>query len=166
MAEKSTFIKLDRNILNWRWYKNPNTFRLFVHLLLKANIKDHQLEQYTIKRGEVVVSVQSLSDALGITPSQVRIALGHLKSTGEITSRPTNRFQVITIVNYDYYQGDTASKNATGKQTESNHNATGQQRYNNDNNDKNEKNIYSSSQKKNSQSKSLKSAFMDGVTIL
>ena len=29
MAEKSTFIKLDRNIVKWRWYKDINTFKVF-----------------------------------------------------------------------------------------------------------------------------------------
>ena len=49
---KTTYIKLDRNILNWRWYKDANTFRLFIHLLLKANIRDHDFEHVTIRRGD------------------------------------------------------------------------------------------------------------------
>ena len=31
------YIKLHRSIMDWRWYDDPNTFRMFVHLLLKAN---------------------------------------------------------------------------------------------------------------------------------
>lgn len=34
----------------------------------------------------------------------MRTALGHLKSTSEITTTAHRRFQVITIVNYDLYQ--------------------------------------------------------------
>ena len=137
MAEKSTFIMLDRNILNWRWYKNPNTMRMFIHLLLKANVKDHKLYDYTIRRGQAVVSIESLAENLGITSSQVRTALGHLKKTGEITSESTNQFQIITIVNYSLYQSNLAN-NFAGKSQANRNQVTGKsQRYNNDNNDNN-----------------------------
>ena len=120
MAEKSTFIMLDRNILNWRWYKNPNTMRMFIHLLLKANVKDHKLYDYTIRRGQAVVSIESLAENLGITSSQVRTALGHLKKTGEITSESTNQFQIITIVNYSLYQSNLANNFAGNSQANRN----------------------------------------------
>ena len=44
VADQTTFIKIDRNIMDWRWYQDPNTFRLFVHLILRANIRDHDFE--------------------------------------------------------------------------------------------------------------------------
>lgn len=31
------WISLYRKILNWEWYSDANTFRLFIHLLLQAN---------------------------------------------------------------------------------------------------------------------------------
>ena len=36
MAEKTTFIKLDRNIIRWQYYKDPIVMRVFLHLLLTA----------------------------------------------------------------------------------------------------------------------------------
>ncbi len=30
------FIILDRSVIDWRWFKNANVFRVFVYLLLKA----------------------------------------------------------------------------------------------------------------------------------
>ena len=30
------YVRLYRDILFWQWYKNPNVFRLYIHLLLKA----------------------------------------------------------------------------------------------------------------------------------
>lgn len=104
MAEPSTFIKLDRNIETWRWYHDGNTCRVFIHLLITANIEDHDFEKITIHRGEVATSYASLSKSLGISTRSVRTAIEHLKSTGEVTSRPYRRFQVISIVSYDKYQ--------------------------------------------------------------
>ena len=105
------FICLYRQITQWEWYKNPNTFRLFIHLLLMANYTDGRFEVEIIKRGEFVTSLPSLADQTSLTIQQARTALDHLKSTGEITDRKTNRYRVITIVNYDRYQLDNRQNN-------------------------------------------------------
>ena len=31
------YVTIQRKIVKWEWYKNPNTFKLFVHLILTAN---------------------------------------------------------------------------------------------------------------------------------
>ncbi|MEE3498969.1 MAG: hypothetical protein VZS12_07535, partial [Ruminococcus bromii] len=72
MSEPTTFIKLDRNILRWRWYKKPNTLRLFVHLLLNANVVDRDFENITVCRGQLLTSRRSLSASLGISEQSVR----------------------------------------------------------------------------------------------
>jgi hypothetical protein len=38
----SGWIKIHRSILEWEWYEDTNTFRLFMHLILKANHKDRK----------------------------------------------------------------------------------------------------------------------------
>ena len=127
------FICLYRQITQWEWYKNPNTFRLFIHLLLMANYADGRFEGEIIKRGEYVTSLPSLADQTSLTIQQARTALDHLKSTGEITDRKTNRYRVITIVNYDRYQIDNRQNNrpSTGDQQ------ADQQQYKKDKNNKN-----------------------------
>lgn len=104
MPEKSTFIKLNRKILNWRWYHDSNTFRVFVHLLLTANVTDHDFERITVHRGQVVTSVARLSENLKISVKSVRTALEHLKSTGEVTVKTTSKYSIITVNKYDEYQ--------------------------------------------------------------
>ena len=61
MPKKSTFIKLNRKILKWRWYQDANTFRVFVHLILLANVTDRDFENITIQRGQLVTSQSHLS---------------------------------------------------------------------------------------------------------
>lgn len=109
MADQEGYIKLDRNLLRWQWITTPNTAHLFVVILLKANYKDMDFQGKTIHRGQLVTSIQSLADASGLTYNQVRIALGHLKATGSVTARIYPKYQVITIVNYDFYQDVTGS---------------------------------------------------------
>ena len=93
MAEKSTFIKIDRNILKWRWYEDANTFRVFVHLIIKANIRDADFERITVKRGQLVTSYPHLSRDLGISVKSARTAIKHLKETGEVQSEHTRNTQ-------------------------------------------------------------------------
>ena len=111
MRETTTYIKLDRNILDWGWYQDSNTFRVFVHLLLKAQIKDEMYMGVKIKRGDAVVSYGSISKSLGITYDQARTAIQHLQNTNEITIKRKQKFLVVSIVSYNRYQDKPQSKN-------------------------------------------------------
>lgn len=139
MSEPTTFIKLDRNILRWRWYKNPNTFRLFIHLLLNANVTDRDFENITVCRGQLLTSRRSLSASLGISEQSVRTSLEHLKSTNEITVKGFSKYSIITVNSYDKYQ-KTPGK-STASPPSANHPPTNvQPQYKNDNKEKNYKN--------------------------
>ena len=144
MAEQSTFIKIDRNIMRWRWWSNHNTLIVFLTLLLTANIQEHSFERDIIRRGEVATSISTISQQTKLSPQSVRTAINHLKSTGEITIRSTNRYQVITIVNYDLYQSKSTSKLTSNQQTANkqltNKSTTIKEYIKNDKNGKNGKN--------------------------
>lgn len=116
------FIKVNRNILNWRWYCDENTFRVFFHLLLKANFKDGEFQTHTIKRGQLVTGRKALAQELNISERKIRTALEHLKSTNEITITPTSKYSIITIKNYDKYQSVT--NNSTNKRPASDQQTT------------------------------------------
>lgn len=99
-----SFIKLNRKILNWRWYQDANTMRVFIHLLLKANYKDNDFEKTSVKRGQLITSQSHLAEDLKISVKNVRTALEHLKSTGEVAVQTTAKYSIITINNYNEYQ--------------------------------------------------------------
>jgi len=104
MAEKTSWIKIDRNILKWRWYQDTNAKVVFLHLLLTANIADHDFQLDTIHRGQVATSIGNLAKAVGITYDQARRALERLKQTNEITITRRPKYLVISITNYGKYQ--------------------------------------------------------------
>lgn len=110
------YIKLYEQIVNWEWYRNTNTFRIFVHLLLKANYADTQFEGREIKRGQIVTSISSLVRETGLSTKEVRVALDHLVRTGEMASQSFNKYRIITISKYNDYQSEGNQK---GKQTAS-----------------------------------------------
>ena len=134
------FIKIDRNMLRWRWVSTPNTAYIFILLLLKANYKDVEFKGMTIHRGQLVTSIQSLANQCSLTTNQVRTALDHLISTGEITSKAYSKFRVITIPKYNEYQ-DNPSKNPVKTQSEPSQNPGKPQQVKNNKNIKKERNI-------------------------
>ena len=83
-----------------------------------------------------MTSLPKLSAQTKLTIQQVRTALKHLISTGEITDEGTSQYRIITIVKYDEYQRDNRQNNSqsTDEQQTNNRRITDeQQQYNNNN---------------------------------
>lgn len=100
------WIKLHRKITRWEWYEDANTFRVYIHMLLRANSKDARWHGEDIKRGQLITSIAHLSKELDLSPKQIRTSISKLKKTGELASKRANNATLITICNYDGYQGD------------------------------------------------------------
>lgn len=133
------WIKLHRSLLDWQWASDPNVFLVFTRLLLKANHKDNVWKGIKIKRGQVLTGRHELAKEIGISERNIRTALTKLKSTSELTIKPTNKYSVISINNYDHYQ--------QSDQPEANDRPASDQQVTTNKNDKNEimkRNIYTS----------------------
>jgi hypothetical protein len=100
----SGFIVLHRKIMKWEWYSDTNTFRVFLHLLLLANHKPSRFKGHVVDRGQIIIGRKALAKSLNLSEQAVRTALDHLKSTGELTIKATNRFSVATLTKYTFYQ--------------------------------------------------------------
>lgn len=132
MADKTTFIKIDRNIINWGWFKKTKVLHVFLWLLIKANIKEGHFEKDTVKRGSLVTSNAHIAEGCGLTINNVRTALGNLEKTGEITRTIRNHYQIINIVNYESYQSDMSkSRQQPTSNLDSNSQATSMANHNN-----------------------------------
>lgn len=97
------FIKLPRDIINSAWYHKGNTIRVYLHLVLLANISDCMFETHTVHWGQVATSRKSLADSLHLSVQEVRTALTHLKTTGEITIETTSKFLIVTINHFEKF---------------------------------------------------------------
>jgi len=107
----SGWVKFYRDILDWEWYSDANTSRVFIHCLLKANHKPATWRGKDIKRGQFITSSEKLAGELGLTRQKVRTALNNLQSTNEITITTSPQHTVITVNNYENYQGDNQQAN-------------------------------------------------------
>jgi hypothetical protein len=103
----SGWIKLHRQITHWEWYDDHNTFRLFMHLLLKANHKERSYRGVKIEVGCVMTGRELLSKETGLSVQQIRTCLERLKSTNEITVKSNKQGTIIQVVKYKDYQVTT-----------------------------------------------------------
>ena len=114
--EKS-FIQISREIENWGWYQDSNTFRVFFHLLLKAQTQSgNEIIGIQLERGQVVVGRKKLSVDLGISEQSIRTSIERLSKSREITIKTTNKYSIITICKYDVWTCGCFSGNQQNNQ--------------------------------------------------
>ena len=100
----SGWIKIHRQIIEWEWFTDTNTFRVFLQLLLKANHKEKKYRGMVLKVGTIITSRDILAFETSLSVQQVRTALDKLKSTNEITIETNSQGTIIEVVNFDKYQ--------------------------------------------------------------
>lgn len=131
------YIKLHRKLLEWGWYSDANTFRVFMHLLLTASYEENEFRGHKLKPGQTVIGRKRLAKDLKMSEQSVRTALQHLISTNEITIKSTNKFTIVTIENWGKYQVDMdginqqishqANQQSTNNQPTTNHTQEGKE---------------------------------------
>ena len=99
------FRKFFDKVTEWEWFRTPFMFHLFAYLILKANYKDEETRGIMVKRGQILTSLREISEETGISIRTIRTCLARLEATNELTSKPTNKFRIITICKFDDYQG-------------------------------------------------------------
>jgi hypothetical protein len=105
------WIKLHRKLIEWEWFHQPEMLLVFIYLLLKANHQDGNWQGVPVKKGQLITGRKRLSEETGLSEQKIRGCLNRLKSTSDITIKPTNRFSLITICNYCTYQPDVITVN-------------------------------------------------------
>jgi len=130
------WIKLHRSMTEWEWYTDINVFRVFTHLIIKANHKPNNWRGIKIERGQFLTSLNKLETETGLSKSKIRTAIKKLISTQEIAQKSHSQHTVFTIKNYDSYQvDDTQTGKAVARESH-----TINTRLASNKNDKNEKN--------------------------
>lgn len=137
------WVKLHRSILEWEWYDDNNTFKVFIHCLLRANHKEQKWRGQVIEKGSFITSYSNLANECKLTTQQVRTSLNKLKKTNEVTIKTTNKNTYVTVCKYDSYQvlentnNNQSNKQITNKQQTNNKQVTTNKNVNNIKNNNN-----------------------------
>ena len=114
------WFKLNRGITEWEWFTDGNTLKLWIYLLAKANYKDSHYKGIEVKRGQLVTGRKKLAEALGMSEKQIRTSLAKLEKTGEVAIKRANKYSIISIVKYGFYQDSDDEKGQQNGQQRAN----------------------------------------------
>ena len=126
MTALNGFVKLHRKMIEWDWYSDCVVKDVFLHILMVAAFKPGQYRGHEIQPGQAIIGRKKMAEELGFSEQQVRTALKKLESTGEISIFSTNKFSIVTVENWMFYQGDDNESNqqSTNNQPTSNQQST------------------------------------------
>ena len=125
MSKKDNFIILGQDIMRMKFFKDSATTKVFITLLLEANFKTGCFLGYTIERGQIFTNYKYLSDVTGLTVNQIRYSLDKLRSCEEITSQRMGNYTLITVCNYDDYNGFKTNNSSKSQKSAAKQERTG-----------------------------------------
>lgn len=113
---KGGYVRFFRSFLEWEWWDDINTFRLFSYLLLSVAFTPYQYKGKKYPAGTLITTLSELSQKTGLSPQSTRTSLKKLEKTKEILKKSTNEKTLITIVKWRSFQSvDGAEQQTTNK---------------------------------------------------
>jgi hypothetical protein len=102
------YIKLWRKTLDSGLLQHATAWQLFGYLLLNATSKPCRRvimgSAVDLRPGDVITGRDKLAHALGISHRSVRTAFEVLKKLEIVTTKATNKYTIVSIINWDRYQ--------------------------------------------------------------
>lgn len=130
------WVCVHRKLLDNPIFKNDKLFRVFMFCLLRAqHTAGDQLVGDSVvylDKGQLATGRIAISEQTGLSQQNVRTAISKLEKLGILTIKPTTKYSVITMVNWNQYQ--QTNQQVTNKQPTSNQQVTTSNNVNNDNN--------------------------------
>lgn len=102
------YIKLARCLLEKPIFHNPKLLKVWIWCLLKATHKDCiqlvGLQKVALRPGQFVFGRNKAAVELSMPPSTVWRLINVLKQNQSLDIKTNNKYSLITIVNWDFYQ--------------------------------------------------------------
>lgn len=135
---KRGYVKIWRKIQDNDIFKNHKYCAFFLWSLTKASHKRVNIivgcQAVTLEPGQFVFGRRMAAEELGMSEQEIRTCIELAKKADFLTIKSTNKFSIITIINWHIYQGTDIDDQPT-------HQPTSNQQATTNKNDKNVKNI-------------------------
>jgi len=104
------YVKLWRKSLDAGWLQNSKLWAFWCWCLMKASYKEYDLivgcQQVHLMPGDFVFGRKAAAKELRISEQTIRTLLNFLKTSRNLTTKTTNKFSIISIINWSTYQED------------------------------------------------------------
>lgn len=104
------WIKMHRSLAKHAIASDPHSLSVWVHLMLLANFAPSKKlvngRMMEIAAGQMITSRKTISERTGVQESKVERILKMLESEQQIKQQGMSKFRLISIVNWETYQGD------------------------------------------------------------
>ena len=123
------WIKLYRQSIEKGWLKNHKLWVFWCWCLLKASHKKSSVivgyQQVQLEPGQFIFGRKKAAKELKMSERAIRTCVDFLKNVGNIATKPTNKFSIVTICNWSTYQEtEKVKRPATDQQPTNNRPAT------------------------------------------
>ena len=116
------WVKIYRRLLDSPIFTTDRGLRIWIWCLLSANHEGRDvyvgLQKVHVEPGQFVYSRKSASDVLKIPPSTTNSYLQLLKHSNHVDIKPTNKYSIVTILNWKSYQDSDSNLNSSLKTNE------------------------------------------------
>lgn len=114
MKDRGWF-KMYRNIFEWSWLSDVYVFKFYVLCIADANTEDTMWKNHKIKRGQLLASTGYLEGRFKMSHNSIQRCIKALEKSGHIKVKYIKGGpKIITIVNYEAYQGLPSEGNLQG----------------------------------------------------
>lgn len=105
------YVKLWRKSLNAGWLKRHNLWIFCSYCLLKANHKKNfkaiiHNQEINLQPGQFIFGRKVTAEETGLTEREIRTCLALLIKWQNVTIKTTNRYSIISIINWPIYQSE------------------------------------------------------------
>ena len=145
MADNNGWIKLHRKIIDSAVFENPKILKLWIWCLCKASHKGYESmvgnQIVVLPEGQFIFGRKTASSELKIKESMVYKYIKLLEKLEMINIKSNNKFSIITIEKWAFYQFDNDEEQQQKEQQRNNKGTTKEQQRNTNKNVKNVKNV-------------------------
>ena len=117
--KKLGFVKIYRSILHNGWLKNHKLTIGWLYCLLKASHREREVlignRKVLLKPGQFIFGREKAVSETGLSPRSLRTVFKRLSLMQNLTIQTTNKYSLITVVNWEFYQ--TKEAEVTSKTT-------------------------------------------------
>lgn len=124
----SGYVKLFRSALSHRYFSNPQLWHFYQYCILKATFQDHTVmvgfQSIELLPGQFIFGRKMASIETGLSEQVIRTCLKKLEKDEKLTIKSTNKFSIISVVNYGIWQRNTNDTNQQSNQQLTNNQPT------------------------------------------